>query len=122
MFWALEILILRGKSGFFLPPASFYFTCLLIMIRYVQGERIGAGASGSVWWGLDTTSGKVIAVKGFYHLPGRDLENEVSEITELFGIGRARSITSVSWSIVSYPYAANFLVGIYPPDPWLCWR
>lgn len=34
--------------------------------RYLQGDMVGGGAYGTVWWVLDATSGKLMAVKKFH--------------------------------------------------------
>jgi serine/threonine protein kinase len=60
--------------------------------KYVLGREVGAGSYGSVSWVLDATSGKIIAVKKFHKLSGKNLEFATREMTNLFKINRDDSI------------------------------
>jgi hypothetical protein len=66
--------------------------------KYVMGREVGAGSYGSVSWVLDATSGKIIAVKKFHKLSGKNLEFATREMTNLFKINRDDSIKHVSSS------------------------
>ena len=60
--------------------------------KYVLGGEVGAGSYGTVSWVLDATSGKIIAVKKFHRLSGKNLEFATREIANLFRINRDDSI------------------------------
>ncbi|KAK3680852.1 kinase-like domain-containing protein [Podospora appendiculata] len=60
--------------------------------RYVQGERVGGGAYGNVWWALDSTTGEIMAIKKFHNLSGKNLEFATREVANLFLINKSTSI------------------------------
>jgi hypothetical protein len=60
--------------------------------KYVLGGEVGAGSYGTVSWVLDATSGKIMAVKKFHRLSGKNLEFATREIANLFRINRDDSI------------------------------
>ncbi|KAK3936790.1 Serine/threonine-protein kinase KIC1 [Diplogelasinospora grovesii] len=60
--------------------------------KYVQGEKVGGGAYGTVWWVLDVTNGSIMAVKKFHNLSGKNLEFATREVANLFRINQDRTI------------------------------
>ncbi|KAK0705877.1 kinase-like domain-containing protein [Lasiosphaeria miniovina] len=60
--------------------------------KYVQGEKVGGGAYGNVWWAMDVTDGKLMAVKKFHSLSGKNLEFATREVANLFKINKDTSI------------------------------
>ncbi|KAL2169385.1 hypothetical protein VTG60DRAFT_6091 [Thermothelomyces hinnuleus] len=60
--------------------------------KYVWGGEVGAGSYGTVSWVLDATNGKIIAVKKFHKLSGKNLEFATREIANLLSINRNDSI------------------------------
>lgn len=72
---------------------------------YLYGGDIGTGSYGTVLWALDTTNGKIIAVKKFHELSGRNLEFATREIANLFRINRNESIKHVSHGAISCIHA-----------------
>ena len=71
---------------------------------YILGGEVGTGSYGTVWWVLDATNGKIIAVKKFHRLSGKNLEFATREIANLFRINRDDSIKHVShgWCCVFF--------------------
>ena len=68
--------------------------------RYIEGERVGGGSFGSVWWVMDVHTGGLMAVKKFHNMEGKHLEFATREITHLFRINRTSSIHHVSRSYI----------------------
>lgn len=66
--------------------------------KYIQGDRVGGGSYGTVWWVLEVTSGKVIAVKKFHNLSGKNLDFATREVANLFRINKDDSIKHVRHS------------------------
>jgi hypothetical protein len=64
--------------------------------KYIQGDRVGGGSYGTVWWVLDVTNGKVMAVKKFHNLSGKNLDFATREVANLFRINKDNSIKHVS--------------------------
>ncbi|KXX83264.1 Serine/threonine-protein kinase KIC1 [Madurella mycetomatis] len=60
--------------------------------KYLQGDRVGGGSYGTVWWVLDVTNGKVMAVKKFHNLSGKNLDFATREVANLFRINQDSSI------------------------------
>lgn len=63
--------------------------------KYIEKERIGGGAYGSVWEVLDVTSGLPMAVKKFHNLSGKNLEFATREVENLFRINKNKAIHHV---------------------------
>jgi serine/threonine protein kinase len=57
--------------------------------KYVQGERIGGGAFGSVFRALDVHNGRMIAVKRMHDLDGKNMEFANREIRNLSKIAKS---------------------------------
>lgn len=72
--------------------------------KYVQGERVGGGSYGTVWWVLDAHTGGNMAVKKFHNLSGKNLEFATREVANLFRINKDSLIKHVSYSGQS-PYS-----------------
>jgi hypothetical protein len=92
--------------------------------KYVLGERVGGGSYGTVWWVLNATNGKIMAVKKFHNMSGKNLEFATREVTNLFKINKDNSIKHVSSSTCPLVYPANlypFSTGAYFADTRLCW-
>jgi len=51
--------------------------------RYIEGDRVGGGAYGSVFWALDATSGQIVAVKRFHNMMGKNSEFAAREVANL---------------------------------------
>jgi hypothetical protein len=68
---------------------------------YLYGGDIGTGSYGTVSWALDTTNGKIIAVKKFRDLSGRNPEFATQGIANFFRINRNKSIEHVSHGALS---------------------
>ncbi|KAK4131631.1 kinase-like protein [Trichocladium antarcticum] len=60
--------------------------------KYVLGERVGGGSYGTVWWVLDAANGKIMAVKKFHNMSGKNLEFATREVANLFRINKDSSI------------------------------
>ncbi|KAK3343493.1 kinase-like domain-containing protein [Lasiosphaeria hispida] len=60
--------------------------------RYVQKDEVGGGAYGSVVSALDITNGRLMAVKRFHNLSGKNLVFATREMANLFKINNDRSI------------------------------
>ncbi|KAK4248393.1 kinase-like domain-containing protein [Corynascus novoguineensis] len=60
--------------------------------KYVWGGEIGTGSYGTVSWVLDATNGKIIAVKNFHKLSGKNLEFATRGISNLLSIKKDDSI------------------------------
>ncbi|KAB5585219.1 kinase-like domain-containing protein [Coniochaeta sp. 2T2.1] len=60
--------------------------------RYIEGEKVGGGSYGNVWWVMDVHTGGFMAVKKFHNMEGKHLEFATREITNLFRINRTSSI------------------------------
>ncbi|GAB1312652.1 hypothetical protein MFIFM68171_02862 [Madurella fahalii] len=60
--------------------------------KYLQGDRVGGGSYGTVWWVLDVTNGRVMAVKKFHNLSGKNLDFATREVANLFRINQDSSI------------------------------
>jgi hypothetical protein len=69
--------------------------------RYIQGEMIGGGTYGTVWWALDVHTGKVMAVKKFHNLQDKNLDFAKREVENLKTINKKSSISHVSRGIPS---------------------
>ncbi|OIW25689.1 kinase-like protein [Coniochaeta ligniaria NRRL 30616] len=54
--------------------------------KYIDGEKVGAGSYGSVWWVMDVHTGGLMAVKKFNNMEGKHLEFATREIANLFRI------------------------------------
>jgi hypothetical protein len=87
--------------------------------RYLVGGEVGAGSYGTVLWALDATNGKIIAVKKFHKLQGKNLEFATREIANLFRINKDDSIKHVSGFLFRLVKFANLniLIGTHSPDP-----
>ena len=64
--------------------------------KYIQGDKVGGGAYGTVWWAVDATQGTLMAVKKFHNLSGKNLEFATREVANLFRINKSTSIQHVS--------------------------
>ncbi|KAH8904087.1 kinase-like protein, partial [Coniochaeta sp. PMI_546] len=60
--------------------------------KYIEGDKVGGGSYGTVFWAMDVHTGGLIAVKRFHNLEGKHLEFATREITNMFRINRASSI------------------------------
>ncbi|KAK0705655.1 kinase-like domain-containing protein [Lasiosphaeris hirsuta] len=60
--------------------------------RYVQKDRVGGGAYGTVFSALDVNNGRLMAVKRFHNLSGKNLVFATREMANLFKINNDRSI------------------------------
>ncbi|KAH6621637.1 kinase-like domain-containing protein [Chaetomium sp. MPI-SDFR-AT-0129] len=60
--------------------------------KYLFGGDIGAGSYGAVSWAMDATNGRIVAVKKFHKLSGKNLEFATREIANLFRITKDDSI------------------------------
>lgn len=74
--------------------------------KYVQGERVGGGAYGDVWWVMDITNGELMAVKKFRNLSGKNLDFATREVANLFRIKKDKSIHHVSGSLSGWRHSA----------------
>lgn len=54
--------------------------------RYIQGDRVGGGTYGQVYSALDLITGRIMAVKKFSSLSGKNLLFATREIDNLFKI------------------------------------
>ncbi|KAK3386441.1 kinase-like domain-containing protein [Podospora didyma] len=63
--------------------------------RYVEGDKVGGGAYGNVWWALDVVNGTLMAVKKFHNMSGKPLEFATREVANLFKINNDTSIQHV---------------------------
>ncbi len=63
--------------------------------KYLQGEKVGGGAYGVVWWAMDLTTGGLMAVKKFHNLSGKNLEFATREVANMFRINKNDSIKHV---------------------------
>lgn len=64
--------------------------------RYLEGDKVGGGSYGNVFWAMDVHTGCVMAVKRFHNMQGKHLEFATREITNMFRISRTSSIHHVS--------------------------
>jgi len=91
---------------------------------YLYGGDIGTGSYSTVLWALDTTNGKIIAVKKFHDLLGRNLEFATRRIANFLRINRNESIKHVSHGAISPSmpccYTDPVVTGTHPPDPRFC--
>ncbi len=87
--------------------------------KYVVGGEVGAGSYGTVLWVLDVTTGRIIAVKKFHKLSGKNLEFATREIANLFRINRHKSIKHVGLCHLtrSPSQLTNSVSGPHPSDP-----
>lgn len=60
--------------------------------KYVQGDKVGGGAYGDVYWVVDVTNGELMAVKKFRNLSGKNLDFATREVANLFKISKDKSI------------------------------
>jgi hypothetical protein len=63
--------------------------------RYIEGEKVGGGSYGNVFWVMDVHTGGLMAVKKFHNMEGKHLEFATREITNMFRINRTSSIHHV---------------------------
>ena len=71
--------------------------------KYIEGEKVGGGAYGTVWWAMDITNGSIIAVNKFHNLSGKGLEFATREVANMFRINKSNSIHHVRRAVVQVP-------------------
>jgi hypothetical protein len=63
--------------------------------RYIEGEEVGAGSYGNVWWVMDVHTAQLMAVKRFHNMHGKHLTFATREVENLFRINRTQAIHHV---------------------------
>lgn len=90
--------------------------------KYIEGDEVGGGSYGTVFWAMDVYTGELMAVKRFRNLEGKHLDFATREVANLFRINRHAKIHHVRTSIhasthehlqvLPYPRRASTLHGL----------
>ncbi|KAH8881230.1 kinase-like protein [Thozetella sp. PMI_491] len=59
--------------------------------KYIEGEKVGGGAYGIVFWVIDTATGGRMAVKKFHNLSDKNLEFATREVKNLFKVNESNA-------------------------------